>query len=193
VVRGMLAGGNWLLPTLGEKPYIMKPPLFYWAAAFFGLIFRSSAEWVVRLPSAVSAFLVTWLTFDRVKRYPGRWPAFFSALILITSYKFSLYARRGEIEMLLTLCYALAASLFLDHLKAPQARWRLYLSYAFCGLAFLAKGPAGLPFFLPPLFVAIQPSLQRIQQTQGNASIFFLQTQVPKAHQLLLEADSSHP
>jgi 4-amino-4-deoxy-L-arabinose transferase-like glycosyltransferase len=153
VVREMLAGGNWLLPTLGEKAYITKPPLFYWVAGFFGLLFRSSAEWVVRLPSSVSAFLVAWLTYGWVKRYLGQWPALFSALVLITSYKFTLYARRAEIEMLLTLCCTLAAFFFFDYVKLPQVRWRLYLSYLFWGLAFLVKGPAALPFFLPPLFV----------------------------------------
>ncbi|MDH7500610.1 MAG: glycosyltransferase family 39 protein [candidate division NC10 bacterium] len=153
VVREMLAGSNWLLPTLGGKVYLMKPPLFYWVAASIGLLFRSSAEWVVRLPSAVSAFLVTWLTYYWAKKYISRWAALFSALILITAYKFSLYARRGEIEMLLTLCCTLAAFLFWDFLKSPQARSRLYLSYALWGLAFLTKGPAALPYFAPPLLL----------------------------------------
>lgn len=153
VVREMLSGGNWLLPTMGGKIYITKPPLFYWVAGLFGLLFRTSAEWVVRLPSAASALFLTWFTYSRIEKYAGRWPALFSAIILITSYKFTLYARRAEIEMLLALCCTVAMFLFLDYLKRPEVRWSLYLSYFFWGLAFLTKGPAILPFFPLPLLL----------------------------------------
>jgi 4-amino-4-deoxy-L-arabinose transferase-like glycosyltransferase len=47
----------------------------------------------------------------------------------------------------------MAMFLFLDFLKEPHLRWRLYLSYLFSGLAFLAKGPAAVPFFVPPLLI----------------------------------------
>lgn len=153
VVREMLSNHNWLIPTINEKVYVTKPPLFYWVAAFFALLFRTSSEWVMRLPSSVSALFITWFTFDRVKRYIGRWPALFAAIILITSHKFTVYSRLAEIEMLLALCCTVAAFLFLDYLKRPEARGRLYLSYLFWGLAFVAKGPASLPFFVPPLLL----------------------------------------
>ena len=153
VVKEMLAGQHWLIPTINEEIYITKPPLFYWVAAIFALLLRTTAEWVLRLPSLLSALFITWFTFARVKKYAGRWPALFAAIILITSYKFTLYARRAEIEMLLALCCTVALFLFLDFLKKPEVRWPLYLSYLFWGLAFLTKGPAALPFFLPPLLV----------------------------------------
>jgi 4-amino-4-deoxy-L-arabinose transferase-like glycosyltransferase len=153
VVREMLSNHNWLIPTVNEKAYVTKPPLFYWVAAFFALIFRTSSEWVMRLPSSASALFITWFTFDRVKRYIGRWPALFAAIVLITSHKFTVYSRLAEIEMLLALCCTTAAFLFLDYLRRPEDRGRLYLSYLFWGLAFVAKGPASLPFFVPPLLL----------------------------------------
>ena len=39
VVYGMLQGGDWLIPTLAGEPYLDKPPLYYWTAAFFARIF----------------------------------------------------------------------------------------------------------------------------------------------------------
>jgi 4-amino-4-deoxy-L-arabinose transferase-like glycosyltransferase len=153
VIREMLSGGNWLLPTLGEKIYITKPPVFYWVAGLLALVFHSSSEWVMRLPSSLSALFLTWFTFGQVKKHVGRWPALFSAIVLVTSYKFTVYARRAEIEMLLALCCTTAMFLFLDYLKKPEAHWPLYLSYLFWGLAFMVKGPAALPFFLPPLLL----------------------------------------
>jgi len=153
VVREMLSNHNWLIPTINEKAYVTKPPLFYWVAALFALIFRNTAEWVMRLPSSASALFITWFTFDRIKRYIGRWPALFAAIVLITSHKFTVYSRLAEIEMLLALCCTVAAFLFLDYLRQPEARGGLYLSYLFWGLAFLAKGAASLPFFVPPLLL----------------------------------------
>ena len=150
VVKEMLAGQHWLIPTINEEIYITKPPLFYWVAAIFALLLRTTAEWALRLPSLLSALFITWFTFARVKKYAGRWPALFAAIILITSYKFTLYARRAEIEMLLALCCTVALFLFLDFLKKPEVRWPLYLSYLFWGLAFLTKGPAALPFSCLP-------------------------------------------
>ncbi len=39
VVYGMLQGGDWLIPALAGEPYLDKPPLYYWTAAFFARIF----------------------------------------------------------------------------------------------------------------------------------------------------------
>ena len=39
VVYGMLQSGDWLIPMLAGEPYLDKPPLYYWTAAFFGKIF----------------------------------------------------------------------------------------------------------------------------------------------------------
>jgi 4-amino-4-deoxy-L-arabinose transferase-like glycosyltransferase len=149
----MLVNGRWLIPTLNDQIYISKPPLFYWIAAFFGLIFHSTAEWIIRLPSALSALGVVWITFDRVKKYIGEWQALFAVILMLTAVKFSAHARRAEIEMLLTLWITLCLLYFFDYLKSPDKQRLLYLSYFFLGLAFLTKGPVALLFFLPPLLV----------------------------------------
>ncbi len=39
VVYGMLQSGDWLIPTLAGEPYLDRPPLYYWTAAFFARIF----------------------------------------------------------------------------------------------------------------------------------------------------------
>jgi 4-amino-4-deoxy-L-arabinose transferase-like glycosyltransferase len=170
VVKEMLRTGNWLLPTMEGKTYLMKPPLFYWVAASFGLLLHSDAEWVVRLPSSLGAFAVIWLTFRQVARYRGRWAALFAGLILATSYKFVLYARRAEIEMLLTLFCTLAGFSFLDYLQTPSGGGKLHLAYLFWGLAFLTKGPAALPFFLPPILAFWLLSRER-RALQGLLSL----------------------
>jgi hypothetical protein len=153
VVREMLSNHDWLIPTLNGEIYIAKPPLFYWLGLIFSLYFQSTAEWVIRLPSALTAFGITWLIFFRVRKYIGPWPALFSVLILITCAFFSRFARRAEIEMVLTVCCACAVLFYFDYLKERGEKKYLYLSYVFLALAFLAKGPVSLVFFVPPILV----------------------------------------
>jgi 4-amino-4-deoxy-L-arabinose transferase-like glycosyltransferase len=117
VVQEMLTHHNWLIPTINNEIYIEKPPLFYWLALPFVLIFRSTAEWVIRLPSALSAFALTWLLFFRIRRYFDRWSALLSALVLITSFYFSETARLAELPMILTTCCCCALLFYFDYLQ----------------------------------------------------------------------------
>lgn len=152
VVREMLLNGNWLIPTLNAEIYVTKPPFFYWLVLPFSLLFHSTAEWVIRLPSALSSLGITWLLFARMKKYIDRWSALFTVLTLITCWFFIRFARRAEIEMVLTACCAAAVLFYFDYAKGG-ARKYLYASYLFLALAFLTKGPVALLFFLPPILV----------------------------------------
>ena len=57
VAREMLARHDWITPTLGGKPWLEKPPLYYWQAMLSYSIFGVS-DWASRLPSAVDAQIV---------------------------------------------------------------------------------------------------------------------------------------
>jgi len=153
VVQEMLSRQNWLIPTINHEIYIEKPPLFYWLALAFALLFHSTAEWVLRLPSALGAFGFTWFLFHRVRKHLGQWVALFSALILITCLHFSHSARIAEIPMILTVCCGSAVLFYFDYLNNHDRKSRLYLAYLFLGLGFMAKGPVVLIFFLPPILV----------------------------------------
>jgi 4-amino-4-deoxy-L-arabinose transferase-like glycosyltransferase len=151
-VQEMLSG-DWLVPTLNGERYLSKPPLFYWCALVIAKVAGSTAEWVVRLPSALAGFATTWLAFAIVRKIAGPWPALFTALVLIANANFTSFARRAEIEMLLTaLC---AGSLFaaLQFVYGAGGRRCLYTSYLLAGLAVLAKGPVALLFVTGPLLV----------------------------------------
>ena len=57
VAREMLARHDWITPTLAGKPWLEKPPLYYWQAMLAYSIFGVS-DWAARLPSAVDATLM---------------------------------------------------------------------------------------------------------------------------------------
>ncbi len=152
VLQEMIASHQWLIPTKNGHYYFEKPPLFYWSGIFFSLIFHSTSEWVLRLPSALAALFVTAFLYQRVKFYIGQQPALFSALILISSPLYVMYARRAEINVLFGMLCFTALVLYYDHLHR-KSRSYLYLAFAVLGLACLAKGPVALVFFIPPLLI----------------------------------------
>lgn len=152
VLRELLASGDWLVPTKNSQIYLQKPPLFTWFGAVFGLLANSSAEWVLRLPSALSGLGATWLLFFRLKQRVGRWEALIGSAILVTSYFFSSKARVAELNMLLTMCVFAAVVCFYDYICDGRRKY-LYLAYGALGLAFMTKGPVALLFFVLPVLV----------------------------------------
>ncbi|OPY14815.1 MAG: Undecaprenyl phosphate-alpha-4-amino-4-deoxy-L-arabinose arabinosyl transferase [Syntrophus sp. PtaB.Bin001] len=150
VLREMMANHSWLIPTMNGSIYLEKPPLFYWFGAIFGLLANSTSEWVLRLPSALSAMCLVWMLFFGLKEYIGRWAALFGVLILITSSFFTAQARLAELEMLLTFCVFSSLLFYFEYVR-QGSRYRLYGAYAMVGFAFLTKGPVALLFFLPPI------------------------------------------
>jgi 4-amino-4-deoxy-L-arabinose transferase-like glycosyltransferase len=149
VVQEMLAHGNWLLPTMNGEVYLAKPPLLYWLMAASCTLFHSQAEWAMRLPSTLMAFLLLALTLKQGARYLGQGPALFAATMLATSEAYIEFARSAQIEMLQALTCTVAVFCFLDFLQSGK-RLRLYLAYAALGAAILSKGPVVLIFFIPP-------------------------------------------
>src|SRR4029077_13058185 len=49
----MLDSGNYLVPYVGTKPYLRKPPLVNWIVAGSFKLFEVRNEWTARLPSAL--------------------------------------------------------------------------------------------------------------------------------------------
>ena len=153
VVQEMLKSGNWLLPTMNGEVYLAKPPLLYWLMAASCTLFKSQAEWAMRLPSSLMAVALIGLFLHRAAKYLGPGPAaLFGAAILASSESFIEFARTAQIEMLLALTCSLSVFFFLDYLKSGRKLW-LYLAYTALGAAILTKGPVALIFFVPPALV----------------------------------------
>ena len=149
----MLATGDWLLPKLNGELYLTKPPLLYWIATIVSHLLGEANEWAVRLPSAFAATAVAIVAYRYALRQFGSWPALFTLQILIANTSFALYARRAQLEMLLTaLCFcSLVAAL--EYTRGNGNRKWLWLSYLLLGGAVLTKGPAAMLFVTLPLLV----------------------------------------
>ena len=49
----MLDEGDWLVPQVGGRPFLRKPPLMNWAIAGSFKMLDRRDEWAARLPSAL--------------------------------------------------------------------------------------------------------------------------------------------
>src|SRR5580700_4742626 len=61
IARHMLASGDWVTPRLDGVAFLEKPPLVYWSMALSFIPF-GVRDWVARLPIALSAIALAFLT-----------------------------------------------------------------------------------------------------------------------------------
>jgi 4-amino-4-deoxy-L-arabinose transferase-like glycosyltransferase len=143
LARDVLRHGTWLLPWLGDAPYLNKPPL---DAALIGLaswptgaVTQTTAAWPSLL-AALGIVLATWWIGARL--WSGTVGLMAGFIVLTTHGVFSM-ARvpMPDIVLCLALTAALAAFVAADF----GGRSRLTLAcYLLLGLGFLVKGPVAL-------------------------------------------------
>jgi 4-amino-4-deoxy-L-arabinose transferase-like glycosyltransferase len=168
IVKEMQQTGQWLMPHLMGKPYFDKPAPFFWLAAG-GQWLTGNVEAGGRLVAALAALLAVIVTYLFVGRAFGRRAGLLAGLVLATSMQFWFMARWYRMDMPFTAGMWAALWWFwrgedLAARSAPAAGWALAARpasarrrqwcgfYAFCGIATMFKGPAGL--FLPAVIVA---------------------------------------
>jgi 4-amino-4-deoxy-L-arabinose transferase-like glycosyltransferase len=96
--------GAWAPFLFEGKPFFEKPPLGLGLQALSLLVFGAS-EWAARLPSALAAAGVVYLTWRLAERL-GRSAAagLFAAGAMAASEHFVLFSRVANLDMMLTLC-----------------------------------------------------------------------------------------
>jgi len=155
IARDMSETGDWVTPRLYGKPWFEKPPLLYWGGAlFFRLLGEGQAEVAARLPSAISALLLTlalaWLAWRTHGEECARW----LLLLLPTSVGMIGFSHAAATDMpfagMLTIamvCAAIVLGLTGEERTVilPRTPWLALLLFGFfLGLAVLAKGPAAI-------------------------------------------------
>ena len=146
----MLARRDWITPVLGGKPWLEKPPLYYWQAMLAYSIFGVS-DWAARLPSAVDAALTVVAIYLFLRKFrPG--VNLDGALMCASTAGIIGFARAASTDMPLAAMFALAMLAWYAWYEHGS---RLYLaaSYVFIGLGTLAKGPVAP--FLAVIIVAL--------------------------------------
>jgi 4-amino-4-deoxy-L-arabinose transferase-like glycosyltransferase len=146
VAREMLARHDWTTPTLGGKPWLEKPPLYYWQAMLAYGLFGVS-DWAARLPSAVDATLMVVATYLFLQRFrPGF--QLDGALMTASAAGIIGFARAASTDMPLAATFTIALLAWFAWYESESRRF-LALFYCFLAMGMLAKGPVA------PLFAAL--------------------------------------
>src|SRR5579862_2104159 len=141
IARNMLDSGDWVTARLDGVAYLEKSPLKYWMIAVSYEIFGVH-DWVARLPIAISAVVLCWLTFRM-----GAWAfslraGLWAGLVLATSAGLWLFTRIQIPDVMLTAVIALAMWSLLRALDPEEPRpamWSAILAAAI-GTGLLLKG-----------------------------------------------------
>lgn len=153
----MMEDGDYILPHMLGWPYYNKPPLFNWVMIIFFKIFGSTSEWVVRLPSLISLFLMSFFTWKWSKKHINQESALLASFFVITSADILYYGsvNTGEIDLLYAFIVFVQITLIYLFLHRKQYFHLFFWSYLFTAIGFLTKGLPSLTFQAFTLLMAV--------------------------------------
>ena len=157
--REMMETGDYVTPSFNFQLRMNKPVLSYWNVAASYRLFGIS-EWSERLPIALGALVIIGTAFGLGRLLAGTFGGLLAALVLATSPRLLLLARRIIIDVHITMWMGLVLLCFALAETRPQRR-RLYLClmYVAAGFGVLTKGPVAV--FLPAVVFFIYLASQK--------------------------------
>jgi 4-amino-4-deoxy-L-arabinose transferase-like glycosyltransferase len=143
MARNMVDSGDWVIPHLNGVPYIEKAPLPYWLIAICYLILGVH-DWVARIPTALAAVLLCFVTARYGAWAFGRRAGFYAGLALATCVGLFLFTRILIPDVMLTLTVTLCFMAFQrlmneDGEELHSRRWAAVLGVSL-GMGVLLKG-----------------------------------------------------
>src|SRR5581483_10027844 len=141
MARTMLDSGDWVTARLDGVKFLEKAPLPYWMIAVSYAIFGVH-DWSARLPFALFAILLCWLTMRMGRWAFSRMAGLYAGLALATCVGLFLFTRILIPDVILTFTIALAMWSLARALEPDEphpARWA-YLMAASIGVGLLLKG-----------------------------------------------------
>jgi len=129
VVQTIVQDQQWILPLRnGELP--SKPPFFHWIAALTALVFGLS-DFIVRLPSAIGAQVMTITTFLIGRAVGDRKTAWLAVGALLGMYEFWDSGTQARVDMIFAACITVSLAGFFfwyrDRRKTARATCLLLL------------------------------------------------------------------
>jgi len=147
ISRNMLTSGDWVTARLNGIAYLEKAPLVYWAIAGSYKIF-GVRDWAARIPIALSAIGLCWLTAAFGVWAFGKRAGFYAGLCMATGVGLFLFTRILIPDVMLTFTTALAMWAFLralDQEELHPAAWAFILA-ASLGSGLLLKSLIAVVF-----------------------------------------------
>ena len=147
IARTMLTSGDWVTSRIDGVPYFEKAPAVYWAIAISYKIFGVH-DWSARIPIALAAIALCWLTAAFGVWAFGKRAGFYAGLCLSTCIGLFLFTRILIPDVMLTFTTALAMWAFLRIVDEEEPRSRLWaaLLAASLGVGLLLKSLIAVVF-----------------------------------------------
>jgi len=147
IARNMLESGDWVTARLDGVPYLEKAPLIYWAIALSYKAFGVH-DWAARIPVALAAVALSWLTAAMGAWAFGERAGFYAGLSMATCAGLFLFTRVLFPDVMLTFTVALAMWAFLRALDEEEPHPRLWAAVLAInlGLGLLLKSLIGVVF-----------------------------------------------
>jgi 4-amino-4-deoxy-L-arabinose transferase-like glycosyltransferase len=149
IAREMLQRRDWVTPVLQGKPWLEKPPLYYWQAMLAYSLFGVS-DCTARLPSAVDAALMVIAIYCFLRRFLSG-AQVDGALMTASAAGIIGFARAAATDMPLAAMFTIAMLGWFAWFECGSRRY-LAACYVFLGFATLAKGPVA-PFLAASILV----------------------------------------
>ncbi len=178
IIREMADSGNYLIPTLGGKPFLEKPPLYYLLGI---VIYKYLGDWYqesARLASVLFGLATLAVVFFTFRRLSGKTEAGFTTLVLATMPLFFISTHKILVDVGLMFFITAAMCSFLLAYKG-QFRIGYYVFWLCLALAFLVKGIKGLAIPMAGIifFMVAQRDyalIRRCNIFQGSAIILII-------------------
>jgi len=177
--RTMLSKGDWVTPRLDGVAFLEKPPLYFWPMAISYSLFGVH-DWAARIPVALSAIGLAWLTAAFGIWAFGRAAGLYAGLCIATCIGLFLFTRIQIPDVMLVFTIALAMWAFLralDEEESHQRFWAFVLA-ASLGTGLLLKSLVAVVFpvtaALIYLFFTKQLFMRRTWQRLRPISGFFI-------------------
>lgn len=153
----MMQRHDWVTPTLWGKPWLEKPPLYYWMTEIAYKAAGGVHDWAARLPSVVlTAAMIFFIYFWARRFYRGM--ELDAALITAASAAIVGFSRAASMDMPLTATFTIAMLSWFAWYAGKNRLWLLAFYFSLA-LATLAKGPVAV--FLAGVIIAIFVALRR--------------------------------
>jgi len=149
VAREMLDRHDWITPVLNGRPWLEKPPLYYWQAMLAYSVLGVS-DVAARVPSAIDATLLVIAVYLFFRRF-RRGVEVDAALITASCAGVIGYARAASMDIALAVSFAIGMLAWWAWRESGK-RFYLAVFYVCMALGMLAKGPVA-PFLAAVVIV----------------------------------------
>jgi|694.fasta_scaffold03921_13 hypothetical protein len=140
--REMLVTGNYQQVQINYKPFMEKPPLFFWLQALSMQVLGVN-EFAARLPNALIGVITLLVIFNVASKAVNRDVAWLWVLFTTGSFTPHLYFKSGIIDPLYNLFIFLSLVQLYYYVMSKKARHAALLG-VFLGLAIITKGPVAV-------------------------------------------------